>query len=344
VRKCTLPSIQEMAILRHIDIHQSQQWTWIHRRADKRRLTARARARLAMLEWHHGHGGNISRTCRRFGVSRPTVYRWLRRYYQGGPASLEDRSHRPHRVRTPSWNLGQVESVLALRERHPRWGKHKLLVLLAREGVALSSSMIGRILRRLKLNGQLREAGPRRLARRCGPRPYATRKPKDYVIERPGDLLQVDTLDIRPRAGQIFKQLSVIDVFSRCAAAEVGFGATASTMTCYLDRILERLPFRVRAIQIDGGSEFKAEFELYCQRRGVRVFVLPPRSPKLNGCVERLQRTFTEEHYECTDVPLRVADLAAALAQFEHTYNHIRPHQALGYLTPAEYLAQEAAA
>jgi putative transposase len=167
---------------------------------------------------------------------------------------------------------------------------------------------------------------------------------KGYAIERPGDLLQVDTLDIRPRAGTVFKQLSVVDVISRFAAAEVGLGATASAMTCHLDAILERLPFQVRAIQIDGGSEFKAEFEIYCQRQGARLFVLPPRSPKLNGRVERLQRTFTEEHYECIDVPLRVADLGAALAQFEHTYNHIRPHQALGYLTPAEYLAQEPAA
>ena len=344
MRKCTLPSFQEAAILRHIEIHQSQDWTWIHRPADKRRLGRGARARLTMLEWHQEHGGNVSLTSRRFGVSRPTLYRWLRRYRQGGLASLEDRSHRPHQVRRPRWTPSELELVLDLRQSYPRWGKHKLRVLLARKGMTLSSSAIGRILRRLKLTGQLREGRVKRLGRRWGPRLYATRKPKGYMIERPGDLLQVDTLNIRPRAGKIFKQLSVIDVFSRCAAAEVGCGATASTMTSHLDRILGRLPFQVRAIQIDGGSEFKAEFELYCQHRGLHLFVLPPRSPKLNGCVERLQRTFTEEHYECTDAPLRVADLADALAQFEHTYNHIRPHQALGYLTPAEYLAQEAAA
>jgi hypothetical protein len=51
------------------------------------------------------------------------------------------------------------------------------------------------------------------------------------------------------------------------------------------------MPFEVRAIQVDGGSEFKAEFEAACQAQGLRLFVLPPRSPKLNGRVERAQRT-----------------------------------------------------
>ena len=61
-----------------------------------------------------------------------------------------------------------------------------------------------------------------------------------------------------------------------------------------------RMPFPVRAIQVDGGSEFQAAFEAACQARGIRLFVLPPRSPKLNGCVQRAQRTHTEEFYEVT--------------------------------------------
>ena len=52
---------------------------------------------------------------------------------------------------------------------------------------------------------------------------------------------------------------------------------------------------------MDGGSEFQAAFEMECQRRELKLFVLPPRSPKLNGCVERAQRTHTEEFYEVND-------------------------------------------
>ena len=102
--------------------------------------------------------------------------------------------------------------------------------------------------------------------------------------------------------------------------------------------MLDRLPFPVRAIQIDGGSEFMGVFEDFCQLRHIRLFVLPPRSPKLNGCVERLQRTFAEEFYQRTPAELRVEPLGVALRAYESKYNVIRPHKSLGYLTPQEYL------
>jgi putative transposase len=82
-----------------------------------------------------------------------------------------------------------------------------------------------------------------------------------------------------------------------------------------------------------------AEFEVACAERGITLFVLPPRSPKLHGAVERANRTHTDEFYEVTDAPAELAALRVALRAWEIVYNTIRPHQALGYLTPAEYLA-----
>ena len=213
-------------------------------------------------------------------------------------------------------------------------------VLLARQGSTLSVSKVGRILWHLRVTGQLREGKRQGVRTVHRPRPYAIRKPKDYCIAHPGDLVQVDTKDLRFGNGSTFKHLSLVDVTSRYATAEVGAGATARTVTTYLDRMRARLPFALRAIQVDGGSEFKAEFETYCAQHALRLFVLPPRSPKLNGRVERIQRTFDEECYQCFDGPLRVADLAAALAAYETVYNTLRPHQALGYLTPQAYLDQ----
>ncbi len=98
------------------------------------------------------------------------------------------------------------------------------------------------------------------------------------------------------------------------------------------------MPFPIRAIQVDGGSEFQDAFEEECQKRGIKLFVLTPRSPKLNGCVERAQRTHTEEFYEVTDTDFEITALNLALFEWEKVYNTIRPHQALGYLTPKEFL------
>jgi putative transposase len=304
-------------------------------------LSRDARRRLAMLDWHRSHGQNVSLTARRFGVGRSTVYRWLTRYDRFRLECLEDRPSRPRRRRRPTWTTDQLVAVRTLRRRYPRWGKDKLVVLLRRAGLALSTSMVGRILERLRRSGDLVEPVRRRMSvrQRRWRRPYAIRKPADWAVERPGDLVELDTLDIRPLPGKVWKQFTARDVVSRWDVVELGRRATAQAAATVLDRLAERMPFAVRAISIDNGSEFMADFEAACQARAIRLFVLPPRSPKLHGAVERANRTHTEEFYEVTDAEPELEAFQTELRAWETVYNTIRPHQALGYLTPAEYLA-----
>jgi putative transposase len=311
------------------------------RLARVRELSREARQRLKWMD-HYKAQGNAALTCRYFGISRQTFYRWKGRYNPRELTSLEVRSRRPKRLRQPTWSRELALAVLHLREQYPRWGKDKLAVLLRGRGWQVSTSMVGRILTRLKARGVLREPPRTGIStrKRVWRRPYAVRKPKGYVVKEPGDLVQVDTLDVRPLPGMVLKHFTARDVVSRWDVIEVHTRATATTAAGFLDRLLQRMPFQVRAIQVDGGSEFQAAFETECQRRGLRLFVLPPHSPKLNGSVERAQRTHTEEFYEITDFPLEVAALNQELLAWEHTYNTIRPHQALAYLTPAQFLAK----
>ena len=108
--------------------------------------------------------------------------------------------------------------------------------------------------------------------------------------------MQLDTLDIRPLPGVLLKHFTAHDVISRWNVVGVYNRATATTASHFLDILEARMPFPVKAIQVDGGSEFEAIFEETCQRRGIRLFVLPPRSPKLNGGVERAHRTHNSIH------------------------------------------------
>lgn len=304
-------------------------------------LSRDARRRLAMLDWHRAHGGNVSRTARHFGYSRPTVYRWLGRFERDRLETLEDRGSAPRRRRRPTWTSEQLAAVKAIRETYPRWGKDKLVVLLRRQGIRLSSSMVGRILARLRRSGELHEPRRRRMSvhQRRWQRPYAVRKPADWTVSRPGDLVELDTLDIRPLSTLVWKQFTARDVVSRWDVVELGRRATAAAAAEVLDRLAERMPFGIRAISIDNGSEFMAEFEAACEARDIRLFVLPPRSPKLHGAVERANRTHTEEFYEITDAEPTLEAFQAELRAWETVYNTIRPHQSLGQLTPAEYLA-----
>jgi len=100
------------------------------------------------------------------------------------------------------------------------------------------------------------------------------------------------------------------------------------------------MPFPGGAVTGGGGSEFEAIFEEECHRRAIKLFVLPPRSPKLNGGVERAHRTHSEEFYEVTDSSFDLSELKDELLQWERVYNTIRPHQALGYVTPLKFLEQ----
>jgi putative transposase len=298
--------------------------------------------RLAVLQWHEARGRSVSLTARHFGLSRSTVYDWLKRHASDGTRGLDQRSRRPHKVRQPTWSSELERAVSKLREAHPRWGKDKLVVLLRHQGLTVSVSMVGRILTRLRSQGRLPIADLRDpwMGKRSQIRPYAIRKPKDYVPRAPGDLVQIDSADVRllPDHDHWYKHFSARDVVSRWDVLGVYGRATAITARDFLDAVIERMPGPVKAIQVDGGSEFKAEFEEACREKGLRLFVLPPRSPKLNGCVERAQRTHKEEFYQMLDPPDSLVELRRLLLAQELCYNTVRPHQALGQLTPQQWL------
>lgn len=317
--------------------------TGFSRLARIQELSREATKRLKWFDYYYSHDLNARLTCRYFGISPQTFYRWKRRYDPKHLDSLEDRSHKPKRLRQPTWSSELAQEVLKLREEYPRWGKNKLSELLREQRYSVSASMVGRILRRLKERGALKEPTPNYVSagKRQRLRPYAQRKPKDYKAKQMGDLVQLDTLDIRPLPGVVLKHFTAHDVASKWNVVSVYHRATATTATHFLDALQERMPFPVKALQVDGGAEFEALFEEECRRREIKLFVLPPRSPKLNGGVERAHRTHTEEFYEVTDSTFEIADLGQELLEWEKIYNTVRPHQALGYLTPLKFLEKQ---
>src|ERR1700676_29805 len=140
-------------------------------------LSRTGETRLQWMLFYFFNGRNVQRTCRHFGISRQTFYRWKRRFDRHDLSTLEGRSHRPHQVRQPTWTSALAEQVLALRNQYPRWGKDKLAVLLRRARCCVSVSMVGRILSDLKRRGALHETPQvallRRARRKLRNRPWA---------------------------------------------------------------------------------------------------------------------------------------------------------------------------
>ena len=245
-------------------------------------------------------------------------------------------------MRQPTYSTELVEAVLRVRGEYPRWGKDKLVVLLDEQGFNCSASTVGRIMWRLKERGVLKEPIPNHISarKRQRRRPYGVRKPKGYAVSRSGDLVQLDTLDVRPVPGVLFKHFTAHDIISRWNVVGAYTRATATTATDFLDKLEGRMPFRVKAIQVDGGSEFMADFEQACADLNIALYVLPPKKPKYNGGVERSNRIFREEFYARKDlIADSIGEIKFYLKKALQKYNEYRPHKSLEYLTPFEYIS-----
>lgn len=310
------------------------------------KLSKAAKRRLKWMEFYVAHGNNARLTCRHFGISPDVFYRWKRRYRPDHLAGLEDTaSRRPKTVRQPQTAPAAVTRIKQLRERYPRWGKKKLHAMLLRESFAISEAGVGRTLTRLRAKGQLTEPPvvTARLAgkKRCSisKRPHAKRRDWGYVPKLPGDLAQLDTLHVRDRFGKARYQFTASDYISKHTARSASDRVTSTSASRLLDVMERRWPVMPKVIQVDGGSEFMKVFERACEARGITLYVLPPHSPKLNGVVERMNRTSREEVYDLGLHELtNIEEHNRLLTEQDHIYNHIRPHEALGMLTPNEYI------
>lgn len=113
------------------------------------RYTTRDRRKI--MEWHHAHGMSVAATCRHFGVSRSTFYRWQARYDPARPGrSLKALSRRPRTKRAPQWTDRHLALIADLNLRYPTYGKRRLHAYLQQDGISLSESTVGRILKMVR--------------------------------------------------------------------------------------------------------------------------------------------------------------------------------------------------
>ena len=297
------------------------------------------RRRDAVARWigARRNGLTADEAAKAVGVSRATLYRWQSR--------TEPQSRRPHHVRKPAWSPALLRAVEDLRADQPMWGKRKLAILLRRGGLQASTATVGRILRKLMDRGvvvpvpTLRRNPDARRLRRTARERYATRLAKGRKATTPGELVQVDTLFVNVQPGRAIKHFTAYDPVAKWTLGHVATTASAACAAALLNKLCTQAPFPIRGIQVDGGSEFMADFEEACKTKKLELVVLPPKRPQLNGAVERAQGSWRYEFYACFDLPARIDKLQPFVDAFAHHYNHHRPHQALDDRTPAEYLA-----
>jgi transposase InsO family protein len=298
-------------------------------------LSKEAKVRLSWLGHYKKHA-NASTTCRRFGISRSTLYKWAGRYIERGPLGLEDLSRAPKRRRTSAIPWQTTDLIVAIRSAQPAWSKHKIAVILARDhGIRLSASTVGRILKRKGLYDERVSRKRRQAARRRKQRLRSERWMKEAF---PGCLVQIDTKYLIFE-GNRFYQFTAVDCFSRVAFCRVYSSAGSKCAEAFLAELLGYMPFSILALQTDNGSEFLRHFDQATEDELITHYFSHPYCPKDNAHVERKIQTTKYELWAFKRA-YTAKDLNELLDEWNHTYNYVRPHQSLGYLTPMEFLAK----
>ena len=302
---------------------------------NEREQQRKIKQRLATLRHAAEVTGNVAQTCRYFGISRPTFYKWLRQYEEFGEEGLRDRSSRPKHC--PHETTSEVVGKIMYLRQNYHFGPHKISMYLKRyHDVEISRSGVWRILHRLDL-GRL-PAASQRYKRH-------DRRWKRYEKPVPGHRVQVDVKFIAPLPGARKKhyQYTAIDDCTRIRVLRIYDRHNQKTAIQFIDYVLEKLPFNVEVIQTDNGSEFQSGFHWHVLDRGIQHVYIKPATPRLNGKVERSHRIDAQEFYRLLEgVVIDDTQLSNdKLQQWEKFYNFERPHGGLDGQTPYERLRQK---
>ena len=278
---------------------------------------------------------------RMIGISRSTYYRLRSLEQRFGIKALASKSKRPKRSRTSQIPESTFKLIEKIRRENPTYGKAKIGVILKRDhAVDISESSVGRVLKKLLEAGKIkRSPSARPIKRKKVFRKHAKRwEYGKNVPKAPGEMVQIDHMSVSKN--QVYmNDFQAWDPISKYVYAQVFTNATSHAAKKFLEQFIEHAPFKVSSIQVDGGSEFMAEFEQACADLNIPLFVLPPKKPKYNGGVERSNRIFREEFYARND--LLADSLGAFKVELKHAvakYNSYRPHQSIDFLTPLEYI------
>lgn len=276
---------------------------------------------LASLE-----GANITALCAGFGISRQTGHVWLRRF-AAGETVFEGRCRRPHH--SPRRLSGTLEAhILSVRDAHPAWGARKIASVLQRAGIEPpAASTVHAVLSR---HGRIAPDSPGRA--------YGT-----FERNAPNALWQMDFKGrVRLGCGAWLHPLTVIDDHSRFA---VGLAACADQQTQTVQTRLETA-FRhhglPETIYVDNGSPWGGgkpgqwtPLRLWLLKLGIKTIHSKPYHPQGRGKNERFHRSLKAEVFLLAPFP-GFDHAQAAFDRWRHVYNRQRPHQALGFATPAE--------
>lgn len=273
---------------------------------------------------------SMTELCERYGVTRPTGYKWIARYRVGGDGALADRSRAPHH--SPHRTDDIIEGLVVAARQQYGWGAKKLLKVLGTRHPDLAWPARSTVNALLERHHLLRKNRRRRKWAHPGAPALQTDRPNHVW---PADFKgQFKTGD-----GQYCYPLTVTDHFSRALLVCRGLRSVKTTLVQPVFRTLFRAVGLPDVIRTDNGAPFASTgihglspLNVWWMQLGIIHQRIPPSSPQENGQHERMHRELKRETARPASSTLRAQQ--RRFDSFRARYNDERPHEGIGDRTP----------
>lgn len=304
--------------------------TFLHETND----TVKFRLHALTVYYHHGWKA----VCDSLHISRGTLYNWKKVYETSGnkASSLIPHNTRPYIMRSMQTDTRIVLFIKAIREQYGNMSKYKIKPFLdaytkEHHIPTVSNSTIGKIIKRRHFFFEAKLRVRRK-------RTYGVSRIKHAPKEKLPGYIQMDSITLYV-PGQRYYFFSMIDMVTKYAWCTLTTSLFSHQAVIALKAWSQSYAQTIRTIQTDNGHEFLGAFHAYLEEIKINHAFIYPRSPKINGVVERFNRTIQEEfinkseEFFC-DIPL----FNQKLVKYLTWYNTKRPHLSLHLQTPVDYL------
>lgn len=306
-------------------------------------LSEKAQLKLEWIIFYHTAGKrNATNTACHFGITRKTVHKWLSRFKEDDLTTLEEESRKPANIRQKEISFIQDRRITLLRIAHLRWGKMKLQRLYIKTyHQYISSWKIQRVIEEKKLYFDMIQVEKRKKRKKQAQK-HKKKKITEFTKKKvPNHLWHVDTVVFTLSEGGYRYLLTAIDEVTKLAYARLYNTHSSKQAADFLKRLTYLTEGGIMNLHHDNGTEFEKDFKIACIELKLPQWYSRPHTPKDNPVLERFNRTIQEEFVEMIDIGLEnIALFNHRLLDWLIEYNNVRPHEALDYLTPLEYIEQ----
>lgn len=270
-------------------------------------------------------GWSTRKVAAHLGYSQAAIVQWMKRApLNRRLRTIPTRSSKP-RSHPKTLSQKMVDAIVAKREEHGRCAEVVHRELMA-AGITVSLSSVQRTLKR---KGLIKARSPWKRWHSTFPRPAA---------EKPGDLVQIDTIHIQPRGGQKFYVYTLIDLFSRFAYAKVVWHINTHESLKFVQEAEKNAGFKFKTIQSDNGQEFSSWFTENVGVMGIGHRHSRVRRANDNAHIERFNRSIPEESLD--HVPKEFSSYRKTIKQYLAYYNGERSHMGIDFLTPLQKITE----